>query len=840
MTTYASRITHYALRLTFYALRFTFYALRNTHHIKRKTHCVKRNTYSVIQQPTFLIVLLLTAAYMIFFSALTITRHEALQTNAYDLGNVDQAVWNTARGKPLAFTNWEGRAKTFKAGTRLAMHVEPIYFLIAPLYWVWSDPRALLILQTVVVALGALPAYWLARDRLGDGLPAIVFPLAYLLFPALEAANRFDFHAVTLAASLFLFAAYGLLTGRTRMFLLFALLAAATKEEMPLLMAMMGLYAAVIQRRPRLGIPVAVIGVLWFLIAAFVIVPAFNTSGRSPYLEYYDSAGLVGEGGAPVTLALSRLFTRDNLSYVARLLMPVGWLSLLSPATLAMLAPSLLVNLISDNHQMHFLERYHYAAPLVPFVVISGIMGAAWISRRLSRGQPERMRRIATILSVWVLICTLAYHYYRGFTPLAEGFTWPQVTEHARRLQTIARLIPANASLSAQYNLNPHFSQRDRINLFPYSMNTEYLLLDAATFTANKDNFLTWMRDQVVGGREFGIVAAEDGYILMRRGAPRRPLPDAFYSFLRVTDPAPEYPLTVDFGDALRLHGYDIQGRRMDERLYTLYFEALRPLDTDYQIALFELSPQGDVVGATTEPPAALVWYPTSRWQPGEIIRIVFDPVTWWTRDKPEFGVAVGVYEGDQVWDLGRRLPPRVVNSRWQVRLPGERTLLQLATLRNRLWGPAEEVPLRVFSPPRIPRKLEADLGGQIRLLGYNAGPTEVRPGQEIHVRLYWQARAPIVESYTVFVHLLDEANQVRGQQDSPPERGLRPTYTWMPGEIVVDDMRFTVNPDAPPGSYQLEIGMYLPSSGTRLPVTDPTGAPLGDRLLLPTTITVR
>ncbi len=832
-----STYTHHATRNTQYAARNTQYATRTVDYVLRIAYRVKRKT---MRQPALLIVLLLMAAYMIFFSALTIARHEALQTNAYDLGNVDQAVWNTARGQPLAFTNWEGRAKTFKAGTRLAMHVEPIYFLIAPLYWIWSDPRALLILQSVVIALGALPAYWLARDRLGDGLPAVVFPAAYLLFPALEAANRFDFHAVTLAASLLLFAAYGLLSGRTRMFLIFALLAAATKEEMPLLVAMMGLYAAFVQRKPRLGIPVAIIGVVWFLVAAFVIVPMYNTSGRSPYLEYYDSAGLVGEGGAPMVLTLARLLTRDNLKYVLRLLMPVGWLSLFSPATLAMLAPSLLVNLISDNPQMHYLERYHYAAPLVPIVIVSGIMGAAWLSRRLGRGDPGRTRRIATLLSLWVLACSLGYHYYRGFTPLAEGFVWPRVTEHARRLADIARLIPDDASLSAQHNLNPHFSQRDRINLFPYSLNTEYLLLDAATFTANKDNFLTWMRDEVVGSPEFGLVAAEDGYILLRRGAPQRPLPDAFYDFLRVRDPAPEYPLTVDFGDALRLHGYDIRGRRGDERLYTLYMEALRPLTTNYQIALFQLDPDGSVVGATTEPPAALVWYPTSRWQPGEIIRIEFNPVTWWTRDIPEFGVALGVYEGDDVWALGRRLPPQVITSRWQVRLPGERTLLQLATLRNRLWGAAEEVPPRQFTPPRMAHQVNADLGGQVRLLGYDVRPTEVRPGQELRVRLYWRARAPITQSYTVFVHLLDGENQVRGQRDSLPDRGLRPTYTWMPGEIVVDDVRFAVAPEASPGLYQIEVGMYLSDSGVRLPVTDANGTPQGDRVLLSQPITVR
>jgi len=893
---------------------------------------------------TLLLVILLIAAYAAFFSAYTIARHASLESHAYDLGNADQAVWNTAHGRPLAFTNWEGRARTFKAGTRLAMHVEPIYFLIAPLYWVWSDPRALLVLQATVVALGALPAYWLARAQLGDGVPALVFPIVYLLFPALQAANRFDFHAVTLASAFLLFAAYGLLSRRTPLFLISSLLAAATKEEIPLLIAMMGLYAAFVQRRWRLGLAVAAVGVLWSLIAVLVIVPAFNTSGRSPYLNYYEGANGADPTGTATLLSwalVGRLFTSANAEYVVRLLLPTGGLSLFSPATLALLAPSLAINLLSDNPQMHELERFHYAASMVPLVVVAAIIGTAWLSRRLGgeggslipvagrrvgrpaanlmrgaiarrpvgrpaanlvhgviarrrvgrpaanlvrgviarqpvgrlaahlgsaaksgsstdlgsaanaeRAMTPRARRIATLLSLWVLAWTLGYHYYRGFTPLAEGFAWPDVSPHDRRLAQIAQQIPPQASLSAQSNLNPHFSQRPRINLFPYSLTTDYVLLDAATFTINKDNFLSWVRDEVVNkasaGGEFGVVVADDGYILLQRGAPARPLPAQFYTFLFEDAPTPRYALTVDFlapetGEAvLRLHGFDVYGRRGEERQYVVYLEALRPPATDYQIALYQIDAAGAVVGATTEPPAALVWLPTSRWPPGQIVRVVIDPATWWTRTIPEYHVALGIYAGDEEWELGARLRPHVVQSPYQVRLHAERTLLRLATLRNRLWGAYVEAPLRQFAMPRVPQPVDADLGGMVRLLGYDAGPSEVRPGEEVHVRLYWRARAPVAQSYTVFVHLLDRQEQVRGQYDGIPGQGTRPTDTWVTGEVIIDEVQFAVAPETPPGPHRIEVGLYLAATGARLPVLDAAGAPQGDRVLLPQIITVR
>ena len=77
-----------------------------------------------------------------------------------------------------------------------------------PLYWLWANVNVLLVVQTVALALGALPVSWLAYARLRSNVAAVVLPLVYLLYPALQAANMFDFHAFTLSAPLLLFAFY--------------------------------------------------------------------------------------------------------------------------------------------------------------------------------------------------------------------------------------------------------------------------------------------------------------------------------------------------------------------------------------------------------------------------------------------------------------------------------------------------------------------------------------------------------------------------------------------------------------------------------------------------------
>jgi hypothetical protein len=87
--------------------------------------------------------------------------------------------------------------------------------------------------------------------------------------------------------------------------------------------------------------------------------------------------------------------------------------------------------------------------------------------------------------------------------------------------------------------------------------------------------------------------------------------------------------------------------------------------------------------------------------------------------------------------------------------------------------------------------------------------------------------------SYTVFVHVLDSENKVWGQRDSLPGGGTLPTTGWLPGEVIVDQYEVPVQPDAPPGKYVIEIGMYRAETGERLPIINQKGQAVDDRVVL-------
>ena len=123
-----------------------------------------------------------------------------------------------------------------------------------------------------------------------------------------------------------------------------------------------------------------------------------------------------------------------------------------------------------------------------------------------------------------------------------------------------------------------------------------------------------------------------------------------------------------------------------------------------------------------------------------------------------------------------------------------------------------------------ISHPLEARFGPDVRLLGYDLPQTRVGAGDVVPLTLYWQTDAALTERYKVFTHLVgtvwnaNGGNFLWGQRDNEPQSDQLPTTRWVPGEVIVDRYRIEVDPAAPVGTYQLEVGMYGLLDGERLP----------------------
>ncbi|HMI28417.1 MAG TPA: DUF2079 domain-containing protein, partial [Gaiellaceae bacterium] len=413
------------------------------------------------------------AAYGAGFAALSVLRQRAFATGRFDLGNMVQAVWWTAHGHPLQMTNLHGQQIS-----RLAAHVDPILAVFGPLWWIWPSPDLLLVTQALAVAAGAWPVFLLARKHLESSRAALGFALAYLLYPATGWLTLNEFHPVAFATPLLLFAFWYLDNDRLLPFALFAVAAAACKEEIGLVVAGFGLWYAIAKRRRVEGATVAVLGVAWSAIAIAVVIPHFHTAGESDFYGRYSevggsAAGIVKTAFTDPVRILDAAFSTRDLRYLLELVAPLAALCLLAPLALIAAVPELAINLLSAT-QTQTSVHFHYTAGLIPPLVIAAVLGA------------KRLRRRAVPVAIAVVVAAVLGNYRLGpitgwrHVPGGAHFqaTAARVTDHDRIAERGLALIPKTAVVSATNTLGAHLSARRRVLSFPFVQDATWIAAD--------------------------------------------------------------------------------------------------------------------------------------------------------------------------------------------------------------------------------------------------------------------------------------------------------------------------------------------------------------------------
>lgn len=632
------------------------------------------------------LVVVMMLEYAVYFSVLSIQRHRAFLTNASDLGQIDQAVWNSLQGRPLEFTR-----RTGEESIRLTDHVEPLFVLISPVFLLYHNVEALLILQSFVIAAGALAVFWIARSRLSAVLGAsskqtwilefgsVVFAAIYLLFPSLEAANLAEFHAVTFVPAFVLFAYHYGSQKKWGRFALFALLLLLTKEEISLLVFMLAGYFAVADFRlsildwrtlpnrffaflktaPRIPLFFTILAVLWFVLAFFFIIPHFNAQGQSPYTCRY------GVGEECPEVAHGR-FLQQRIGYLLQLVASSGFISLLDPISLLLGAPLILANVIS-NYPAQYSGTFHYSAPVVPYFILAAVGGIArlihWLNQRplhrsnlqspISSLQSLSLSLSPSLLLSLPLLLAFAYHLLAGYTPVAGAYTFPQISAHNALFQKFAAQIPPDAKLSTTPSLHPHLSHREFLYRYPVVNDADYVLLDVNESDRGIPSEFRIAYNNIVDDGTFGVVDAQDGYILLKRGAPKQNLPDAFYAPFRAPNAQPQYPVQIDFDNQVRLLGYDVITDSVGRGYIKTYWQRLKQLDQNYYLFPFVADEKGAPIEDLNFPMTLLFWYPSAAWHKDEIVVGKTLPLEWGDRAR----IGIGVTRAEDWGNFEARLP---------------------------------------------------------------------------------------------------------------------------------------------------------------------------------------
>lgn len=106
--------------------------------------------------------------------------------------------------------------------------------------------------------------------------------------------------------------------------------------------------------------------------------------------------------------------------------------------------------------------------------------------------------------------------------------------------------------------------------------------------------------------------------------------------------------------------------------------------------------------------------------------------------------------------------------------------------------------------------RLDDSLAPEVKLLGYTPPAQVINAQTPVWLSLYWQAvRMP--PDYQVVLRLVDKTGQEAARWQGKPGYNTFPMTRWQPGQIVQDVWPLQVDPQTPPGQYNLLISLDGP-----------------------------
>ena len=405
--------------------------------------------------------LVLAAASALFyfhFTQMALGMHASYGTSGYDLGIFDQGLWLLSRFKTPFIT--------INGLSLFGDHASFIVLLLTPLYWIWPSPATLLVVQSLALTLGVVPAFLIGRRLLRSDLLGLVVALAYLLHPNIAWTNVEQFHPDAFEAPLLLFAVWFMLRERWRWVVVSLVLLVLCKEDMAVVSLAMGLYIAWRYNR-RVGVIMAGASLLWLPLVWGVLLPALRNGlpdAHANRVPFGGVSGLVSTTLKHPGDLVHYLSSEQRPWYVFQVLLPFGFLALLSPFALVALSP-LVFNLLSTHGYQHIIH-YHYTPVIVAVFVVATAMTLARVRSRWRRGV---LAGLVLALSLWS-----AYLWGPSTWSREPQAVNPTSSAYVSTLHRAEKLIPSDAAVSASAYIVPHLSHRRSIFNFPTPFHAEY------------------------------------------------------------------------------------------------------------------------------------------------------------------------------------------------------------------------------------------------------------------------------------------------------------------------------------------------------------------------------
>ena len=448
---------------------------------------------------------LLTAIYIIATSIYTTLKHYTFKTKAWDLGIFAQALWTTIHDEKFFYETpdlWISPSGSF-----FGVHFSPIMFLLLAIYYAAPSPYTLLVLQSILFGLAAVPAYYLAKEIIKNDAKALLFPILYIVYPATIGSNLYDFHLEAFFPIIIFTALYYMEKKDWSKFYLTLIINLTILDFASLLLtASLLFYAIYIQNYKKIlrlepmdkktlkFITISTVISATILITYYwTATTTINYFGKKPMSENSNWQYL---GNSLTEIITGMLYPNKVLTsltfdattkilWIILLLIPLGFLPLYSKEKILLPAPIIWLFLLS-TYPPYYQLGYQYGAIYEALIIYTAIHGykntqtektwtpwkipnklkqlvekANMLYRKMNTVKLYKALLIATLLVYTVGIAT----QYQNNVFIGPSYQdpIPIPNEHTKALQEALKMIPENATVLAQNNIFPHLAHRTNI-----------------------------------------------------------------------------------------------------------------------------------------------------------------------------------------------------------------------------------------------------------------------------------------------------------------------------------------------------------------------------------------
>lgn len=407
----------------------------------------------------------------------------------------EQPLWNTLHGhiaeqSALSYT-------TSAFGQDLFL----FHFVLVPFFALKPTTATLLFLQTVAAAGGAVAVYCIARDVIPrQPIVPLLFSLLFLSYLPMQNVNLYEVQPRLFAATFLLFAFWFMMHGRAVAFWVMIVLALINRNDVALVIAALGVYGVVTRRRFTYSWAPIIVGLPYWLVAVFIVIPAFAHGAQFSYLQNYDWLGGSFEAIVrtvvthPVSVART-VAGQDRWEYVVSLLFALGFLPLLSPRVLLIAVPPFLLNIFAGPHFQYQRDIFHqYSAFITPWLFIAAIFavgalmdGTHPLLRRIRRGEPTTHLRtqrgvLAVALVCGMLCLSVVQQAYTRPNKVGDFVVHKEDANRIASVDTLIPMIPQDAPLSVTSLAATRVPLRRYLYEFPGNSFYDATLIDRADY----------------------------------------------------------------------------------------------------------------------------------------------------------------------------------------------------------------------------------------------------------------------------------------------------------------------------------------------------------------------